>query len=107
MNDMTWSSELRSGWYELGDGELRLPEDVLRAAGLQPGDHVHIRVADGVVEIRSQKAAILEAQRIVREGIDPSKAIDNLSGVDGLIAERRREAALEEAELRAHNDAAE
>jgi antitoxin component of MazEF toxin-antitoxin module len=107
VNDMTWSSELKSGWYELGDGKLRLPDEVLRAAGLQSGDHVHIGVVDGVIEIRSQKAAILEAQRIAREAIDPSKAIDNLSGVDGLIAERRREAALEEAELRAHNDAAE
>jgi hypothetical protein len=70
------------------DGSIVMPPGVLGAAGYRPGDTLFIRPeGEGEVHLLSSKAAIRRAQELVREFVR-----ENVSLVDELLKERRREA---------------
>lgn len=70
------------------DGSVVLPPAVLAAAGYQNGDTLFVRVVgDGEIHLLSSRAAIRRAQDLVREFVP-----ENVSLVDELLKERRREA---------------
>jgi AbrB family looped-hinge helix DNA binding protein len=77
------------------DGQLVIPEDIRQELGLNEGELVVMQIADGELRIISVHEGIRRAQEIARKYIVPGKSI-----VDELIAERRAEAAREEAEAR-------
>jgi bifunctional DNA-binding transcriptional regulator/antitoxin component of YhaV-PrlF toxin-antitoxin module len=68
-------------------GRVDLPTPLLEAAGLHVGDAVIAEVDVGEVRLRSLDQAIAEVQSMVRRFVP-----DDVSLVDDLIAERRREA---------------
>lgn len=79
-------------WVEMdASGKVMVPAELLAAAGLQPGT-VHVRLTDDGIEILSQEAALARAQALVAPYRRPG-----ISEVDEFIAERRREAAREDA----------
>ena len=81
-------------WLEISpDGSVRLPVAWLGAAGLKSGGQAFVRLSEGVIELRSQKAALSLAQEIVRKYVAPGVSL-----ADELIAERRGEAQREEEE---------
>lgn len=69
------------------NGRLELPAALLEAAGLTVGDVVIAEIEDGDMRLRPLDRAIAEVQAFVR-----SLVPDDVSLVDELIAERRREA---------------
>jgi bifunctional DNA-binding transcriptional regulator/antitoxin component of YhaV-PrlF toxin-antitoxin module len=70
------------------DGSIVLPPSVLAAVGFKTGDAVVIRAeGDGEIHLLSSKAAVRRAQKLVREFVR-----DDVSLVDELLKERRREA---------------
>ena len=72
-------------------GQVGLPEDCFRQAGLNEGDSVVVTVEDGEVRIRSLLASIRDVQAQARKIFDGSGYT-----VDRFLAERFEEAALEE-----------
>ncbi len=95
-------------WVDVGDdASVVLPHAVLAAADVEPGGRVMVRVIDGVVQLLSHRAMAAEVQRMIEKGVDPNEVMKSLSGVDGLIVERRRESLMEEQGSRAQHDAAE
>jgi hypothetical protein len=73
------------------DGSLLLPADFVAAAGLAAGKHLTARILDeGLVELVSPEAGIKRAQETLRQLVPP-----DVSLVDELIADRRREVARE------------
>jgi hypothetical protein len=75
------------------DGSLVLPEDIADSLGAQPGDKLFATFEQGALRIISADAAMKEASDIVCKYIP---AHVNLA--DELIADRRAEAAREEAD---------
>lgn len=78
------------------DGQLVIPEEIRQELGLNEGELVTMQIVDGELRIISAHEGIRRAQEIARKYIIPGQSI-----VDELIAERRAEAAREEAEIRA------
>lgn len=80
-------------WLKLGgEGRVVLPAAYRRALGLKNGDHVQVRLEDDEIRVVSRATAIRRVQDLVAR-----HSKDDKSWVDELIAERRREAAREEA----------
>jgi len=75
-------------------GRISLPAAFRKAVGLDRGGDVVVELDGSVIRIRPLKEVIGEAQAIARRimGNDPE------GSVDAFIAERRREAAKEDAE---------
>jgi hypothetical protein len=74
-------------WVDLSnDGSLRIPSELLNAAGLELGSSVHVRVGKDCLEVMSDAAALKRAQQIVSAYVPPGVSL-----VDELIAERRLE----------------
>lgn len=69
------------------NGRLQLPEELLAATGLKAGDSIIVEVEGGDLRLRSLDKAIAEMQAMVRRFVP-----EDVSLVDELIAERRREA---------------
>jgi len=67
-------------------GRIVIPAAARRAAGLNVGDEVVVRVEDGEIRIMSLRCAISRSQAIVRRYIPAERSL-----VDELIAERREE----------------
>lgn len=87
-SDAAVSGSGTSTWVELdASGRLQITPALLTSAGLRPGEIVHVRLAEGGLEVLSKSAALKRAHQIVSEFVPP-----DISLVDELIAERRREA---------------
>ena len=71
-------------------GRVVIPAEFRKALGLKSGEAVMVGVEDGEIRIQSVRHAIRLAQEMVREMVPEGRSL-----VDELIAERRREAALE------------
>ena len=74
-------------------GRIVIPAEFREALGLAVGDEVRLRLDDGEIRIFTLDHAIRQAQELVRRYVP-----EGVSLVDELIAERRAEAAREEAE---------
>jgi AbrB family looped-hinge helix DNA binding protein len=72
------------------DGRVVVPAAIRDALGLKEGDVLFARLEGGEIKLLTPQAAMLRAQAIVRQFVP-----DNVSLVDELIADRRREAARE------------
>jgi hypothetical protein len=84
-----WIVESARDNLELGkDGSLRVPKDLLQAAGIQVGDVVLARVVNGEILLSGYKASLRRAQWIAQHFHKPGA-----SEVDDFIAERRAAAA--------------
>jgi AbrB family looped-hinge helix DNA binding protein len=73
-------------------GRLLVPAELRESLGLKPGGSVVLEVQDGVLRIVSQRQVMREAQAVLRRYVPAGVSL-----VDELIAERRREAAKEDA----------
>ena len=71
-------------------GRVVIPAELRRALGLEVGDEVIIRAADGELRIMTRKEAVNRAQSIVDRKVNKGRSL-----VDELIKERRAEAANE------------
>jgi len=69
------------------DGRVVIPAAMREALGLKEGDVLFARLEGGEIKLLTPKAAMLRAQAIVRQFVP-----ENVSLVDELIADRRREA---------------
>jgi AbrB family looped-hinge helix DNA binding protein len=69
------------------DGRIVIPAGFRESLGLKDGDVLFARLENGEIVLLTPKAAMLRAQAIVRRFIP-----DNVSLVDELIEDRRREA---------------
>ncbi len=69
------------------NGRLVIPAECRKAAGIEGGGDVVVRVVDGEIRIRSLRAAVAEAQEVVRRYFPEEERLS-----DRLIAERRAEA---------------
>jgi hypothetical protein len=73
------------------DGSVMLPAGILAGAGYRPGDALFVSAfGEGEVRLLSSRAALRRAQELVRRFVPA-----NISLVDDLLRERRREAELE------------
>lgn len=72
------------------DGRVVVPAAIREALGLKEGDVLFARLEGGEIKLLTPQAAMRRAQAIVRQFVP-----DDVSLVDELIAERRREAARE------------
>jgi hypothetical protein len=89
----TGASEV-SAWVDLDTlGRLQLPRELLQAVGLCAPTKVYVGVNGDAIEILSPDAALDRAHKIVRQLVPPGASL-----VDDLIAERRREALMEQEE---------
>jgi hypothetical protein len=80
------------GWLRTdGLGHLQIPVETLKAAGIDADEPVHVSVSEGGVEILTRRRALNRAHEIARQFVPEGTSV-----VDELIAERRREAALED-----------
>lgn len=75
-------------------GRVVIPAEIRRALGLKEGDTVLFEQRDGEVLLTTRKAQIERARSIFRQYVPAGGP----SVVDELIAERRAEAAQEDAE---------
>ncbi|CAN5145173.1 hypothetical protein BH10PSE12_BH10PSE12_16750 [soil metagenome] len=87
---MTYSAKVIAG------GKIVIPAELRRELGLQTGDTLVIEREDGKLVLKSYLQVVREVQAAVREMIGPYQG----SMVDELIAERRKDAAREDAEMR-------
>jgi len=69
------------------DGRIVIPVQFRRALQIEPGDEVRLNIVDGALRIIGRKAAIEQAQALVRKFVP-----EGVSLVDELMAERRAEA---------------
>jgi hypothetical protein len=98
---MAGDTKLLSAWVNVdSDGQLKLSPDMLAALEIAPGDRVNMQVESGVLKVRSKRAAIETARKIVAQRMP-----EGVSLADELIADRRREEAKENPRHR--DDAAE
>ncbi len=80
-------------WLTLeADGRVAIPENLLAAVGLKPGDRVHVALTEDGLEMFSRKAALDRVHKIARKYVP-----EGVSIVDDFIAERRQEALAEDA----------
>lgn len=77
------------------DGRLVIPATIRKEVGLKPGDTVVIESDGDSLLLRSYEQVLREVQ----EAFAPCR-VPGVSAADELIAERRAEAAAEEAELK-------
>ena len=77
-------------------GRLVIPKDMREALGIPDGGELRLRVEDGELRGMGRLAALKRIQRELRGSVPPGTSV-----VDELIADRRAEAAREEAEVRA------
>ncbi len=71
-------------------GRLVIPARFRKALGLRPGSQVLLALSDGELRIWTREAARRRAQNLICSLIPPEVSL-----VDELIADRRREAELE------------
>src|SRR3954463_1788077 len=71
-------------------GRIVIPAEYRKALGLHEGDTVTMRLEAGEIRVYSFEEGLRRAQALVREFVP-----EGVSLVDELVAERRREAALE------------
>ncbi len=81
------------------NGSTEIPAEALKASGISVGERLEVDYGEGVITIRRPKTqtthdAINRAQAMMRQYKKPG----SLSLADELIADRRAEAAREEAE---------
>ena len=76
-----------------GHGRVTIPAEVLRAAGLEPGEPAYVHAENGSVVLENRATCVARIQREVAANWtgDPSASV-----VDELEADRRAEAAREE-----------
>lgn len=78
----------RPAWVEIdARGRLPIPSQMLGALGVRPGDRVMVEIEGNDLRIRNVLAVVAQVQAFVRSFVP-----DDVSLVDELIAERRREA---------------
>ena len=77
-------------------GRLVIPKEMREALGIPDGGELRLRVEDGELRGMGRLAALRRTQRELRGSVPPGESV-----VDELIADRRAEAAREEAEQRA------
>ncbi len=70
----------------INGGKLVIPAQFRREMGIHAGDTVVVEMTEGELRIRSLSSAIKKAQAIVRAFVP-----DDVSLVDELIADRRKE----------------
>ncbi len=75
------------------DGSLPLPDEVVELLDAMPGERVFAKIRDGRLMLMSGDEAMREAQALVRKYIPPDVDL-----AASLIADRRAEAAREEAD---------
>ena len=75
------------------DGRILIPAELRRAAGLQPGATVLVDLRDGALEVSTFANRVRRVQAMLAPYKTPGVSI-----VDELIADRRAEAAAEDAE---------
>ncbi len=73
------------------DGRIVIPVRYRRALQIEPGDEVRLTVENGELRVIGRKAAIEQAQALVRKFVPEGTSL-----ADELIAERRAEAARED-----------
>ena len=79
------------GWVDVDAlGRLQIPAGLMKAAGINGDEPVHVSVNEGRLEIRSRRAALRRAHEIAEQFVPPGTSL-----ADELIAERRREAGRE------------
>lgn len=78
-------------------GRVVIPVEIRRSLGLKEGDTVLFELRDGEVVLTTRRARIARAQAMFRKYVPA----DSPSIVDELIAERRAEAARDDAEAAA------
>lgn len=71
-------------------GRVVIPIEIRRAMGLNDGDTVLWELNDGVAQLTTRAQRLRRAQALVRKYVKPGDSL-----VDGLIADRRAEAARE------------
>lgn len=71
-------------------GRVVIPADYRRTLGLEIGDEVIVRIADGEVHILTRAQALKKAQALVRKHVPREKSL-----VRELLRERRSEGARE------------
>lgn len=69
------------------DGEVRIPKEILDAAGAKEGEALIVRFKDGEIQLITPEAALRRVQASVRRYIPPGVSL-----ADELIAERHAEA---------------
>lgn len=69
------------------DGRMLIPAQVRKALGLKAGETVLLSVEDDTLRVVTLKRGLRRAQALLRRYVPEDTAL-----VDGLIAERRREA---------------
>lgn len=88
MSDADAHHPARPGWVEIdGRGRLAIPSPMLEAMGVRPGERVLVELEGNDLRIRNVRSVVAEVQAFVRTFV-----LDDVSLVDELIAERRREA---------------
>jgi AbrB family looped-hinge helix DNA binding protein len=87
---------MRTEHTQIGeDGTLVIPAPFREAMGLEPGETMSIHMDEDGLHIQSVRQTIARAQAAVRSFISADRSLS-----DELIAERRAEAAREEANAR-------
>ena len=91
MADSDKLPKLRSTKLRVGPGgHVVIPAALREALGIKEGDVLFVRIEDGELHLLTSTAAMHRAQAMVRQVVP-----EGVSLVDGLIAERQREAAKE------------
>lgn len=81
-----------SAWVDLDSlGRLQIPKELLTAAGIAGAGKIYVGLNGDAIEILSPEAALDRAHKIVMQFVPPGVSL-----VDELIADRRREARMEE-----------
>lgn len=82
-----------SEWGDVApDGRLLIPASFRKRLGLDEDGHVLMHVEDGELRVTSRKQALRQVQELVARYVPEGESL-----VDSLIADRRAEAAREEA----------
>jgi DNA-binding transcriptional regulator/RsmH inhibitor MraZ len=68
------------------DGRLQLPQLMMEAAGMRPGETVLVRFGDNRLELSTRAAALARTREEIRKYVP-----QGVSLVDDLVKERRRE----------------
>ena len=69
------------------DGRILVPAHLRRAAGIEPGATVSVRLKDGQLLLEDERAALRRLQALLAPLWTPGESV-----VDDLIADRRAEA---------------
>ena len=73
-------------------GRVVIPAAFRTALGVKPGEYLILRIEDGELRAWTFEYAVKKSQETMRKHVPPGVSL-----VDELIAERRREAAMEDA----------